>query len=262
MSLRLMENVVGGHGAKADKGPPMMVKGDKLYKPTQGASSLSGTATESRGLIEANFYKTMFDDKHPMHKFMPKFYGQERDGNIDYLVLENALNGYDKPCVLDLKMGTQTYSEDATPEKIAREEKKYPPQRTLGFRFVGMKVWQTRNAQYMKVERDWCMNINEQTVGKGLEKFFDNGSGSLRKDVVDAVILQIKQIKEVLEDHAVVRLYGSSLLILYEGNTIGSTKSPVVKMIDFAHPYKITDSGVDEGYITGCETILRELSKM
>jgi hypothetical protein len=44
------------------------------------------------------------------------------------------------PSVLDLKMGTQTYDENAKPEKIAAEISKYPPQKDLGFRFTGMKV--------------------------------------------------------------------------------------------------------------------------
>lgn len=47
---------------------------------------------------------------------------------------------FKKPCILDLKMGTQTYPEGATPEKIAREEAKYPPQKEIGFRFVGLTV--------------------------------------------------------------------------------------------------------------------------
>ena len=45
-----------------------------------------------------------------------------------------------KPCILDLKMGTQAYPEGSTPEKIAHEEAKYPPQKEIGFRFCGCRV--------------------------------------------------------------------------------------------------------------------------
>jgi len=54
--------------------------------------------------------------------------------------LENICYHFDKPTVLDLKMGTQTYGEDASKEKIELEINKYPPQKDLGFRFTGMKV--------------------------------------------------------------------------------------------------------------------------
>lgn len=52
-------------------------------------------------------------------------------------------------------MGTQTYDEKATPEKIAVESAKYPPQKELGFRFTGMKVkipltWEFNSIQFTR----------------------------------------------------------------------------------------------------------------
>ncbi|KNC79754.1 hypothetical protein SARC_07866 [Sphaeroforma arctica JP610] len=190
------------------------------------------------------------------------YLGVKTEGDTDYLVMENSVYGFVRPCVMDLKMGTKTYGEDATPEKIAREEKKYPPQKTLGFRFVGMKVWQPATESYSKTEREWCMAIDETTVGAGLERFFDNGTDALRKDVVSDVRDQIEKIKLTLENHPFMRLYGSSLLVVYEGDPSASNKKPLVKMIDFAHPFPINDGGVDTGYILGCSTILTELERI
>ena len=95
--------------------------------------------------------------------------GVESVGEHQYLVLENLTHGLKQPCVLDLKMGTQAYDEEATPEKIAREQKKYPPQSVIGFRIVGMRVFRPQHAGAAKGEpwrpaREWCLAVTPETM--------------------------------------------------------------------------------------------------
>ncbi|RYY36856.1 hypothetical protein EON62_01480, partial [archaeon] len=54
-----------------------------------------------------------------------------------FLALENLTHGYAAPCVMDIKMGVQTWDEDASPDKVAQEIVKFPPQRSIGWRFTG-----------------------------------------------------------------------------------------------------------------------------
>ena len=51
-----------------------------------------------------------------------------------FMILDDLTYGYEKPSVIDLKIGTKTWEDDAPQEKIDRESKKYPLQRTIGFR--------------------------------------------------------------------------------------------------------------------------------
>lgn len=58
------------------------------------------------------------------------------------LVLQNLLYGYRKPCILDVKLGTILYDEDASEEKKARMIKKAAETTTLetGIRLTGFQV--------------------------------------------------------------------------------------------------------------------------
>ena len=58
-----------------------------------------------------------------------------------HLLLQNITINYVHPCVMDLKLGTQTYEPDAPLAKKDREQGKYPAQADIGFRIVGMRVY-------------------------------------------------------------------------------------------------------------------------
>ena len=66
---------------------------------------------------------------------------QESTGQ-QVLVLENLCAGMGMPAVLDLKMGTRTYGDDATPEKVLEQTAKMMSSTTgtLGIRVVGARV--------------------------------------------------------------------------------------------------------------------------
>ena len=46
----------------------------------------------------------------------------------EYLVLGDKTNAFAKPCVMDVKIGTQTFEPDAPADKQARDLAKYPRQ--------------------------------------------------------------------------------------------------------------------------------------
>jgi len=46
--------------------------------------------------------------------------GTETRSDGSYVVLENLLHGLATPMMLDLKMGTRTYGDDADPDKVVR----------------------------------------------------------------------------------------------------------------------------------------------
>ena len=189
---------------------------------------------------------------------MPKYYGVETmpDGSA-YLKLEDVTAGMSKPCILDLKMGTQTYDEKATPEKIAKEKKKYPPQSTIGFRFVGMKWWLVDEKEYAQSTREWCMSLTPDDIPVALMSFFDNGR-TVRKDLIPSLLEQLRAIRTCRADNPKWRMYGSSILVVYDGAD-DARHDVVVKIIDFAHVFPIRDGGVDAGYIHGVDFMIQAL---
>ena len=97
---------------------------------------------------ELYFYKHAPDVLRP---FMASFHGvstvqkgqSDVLGSQDYLVLEDVTRQFQKPCVLDLKMGSRQHGPDASPEKAARQIAKCADSTScsLGFRFCGFQVF-------------------------------------------------------------------------------------------------------------------------
>jgi inositol-polyphosphate multikinase len=58
------------------------------------------------------------------------------------IVLENVAEGFRKPNILDVKLGTVLYDEDTPPEKRERMEKKarYTTSGEVGIRLTGFQV--------------------------------------------------------------------------------------------------------------------------
>lgn len=54
--------------------------------------------------------------------------------------LEDITNNFEKPCILDAKIGPRTFDIYASAEKIQKELKKYPPVKEIGFRILGCRV--------------------------------------------------------------------------------------------------------------------------
>ena len=63
--------------------------------------------------------------------------------NIEYIILENLAGKYKCPCVLDLKVGTRSYNDVMSPQKIQEhlDRSASTTSLKLGIRFCGMQVW-------------------------------------------------------------------------------------------------------------------------
>ena len=71
-----------------------------------------------------------------------------------YIIMDDLTHHYKYPCILDLKMGRETFEPDAKPQKIQKEKDKYPMQSNIGFRLVGMKI---------------CSNVNNVNTSKEID---------------------------------------------------------------------------------------------
>jgi len=200
---------------------------------------------------------------------------------LPHLVLEDLTRGYCAPCVIDIKMGQQTYEPTASAFKKQREVLKCPYQATTGYRITGMKVFDVRTQTYHCKEKQYGRSLAPDQLCDALTLFFHNGV-HVRRDVVLSVIQQLEQILVWLQCQNRLHFYCSSLLIIYDGapavdtgggrtsdvppcmlplqahSSSGATDLVRVKMIDFAHTLP-SPGGIDLGYILGLRNLISNL---
>uniref|UniRef100_A0A2K6C401 Kinase n=1 Tax=Macaca nemestrina TaxID=9545 RepID=A0A2K6C401_MACNE len=145
-----------------------------------------------------------------LRKYLPKYYGiwsPPTAPNDLYLKLEDVTHKFNKPCIMDVKIGQKSYDPFASSEKIQQQVSKYPLMEEIGFLVLGMRV---------------RVLISNYKKKKEKEKFFHNGY-CLRKDAVAASIQKIEKILQWFENQKQLNFYASSLLFVYEGSSQPTT---------------------------------------
>jgi len=193
-----------------------------------------------------------------LQSFAPSFHGIKEVDDKKYIVIEDLTHGFKKPCILDVKIGRQSYGEDASPEKKASMEAKDKKSTTwtLGARITAMKVYQTETGDYIKKGKAEGKDVTTENFRAALSEYFHNGK-ELRKELIPKFLEKIYKIKEWIESQSELRLYSSSILFVYDGE--GDNDNVVIRIIDFAHVFKIADQGKDEGYIFGVNNLISHL---
>jgi hypothetical protein len=196
-----------------------------------------------------------------------------------YIILNNLTTHFSKPCVLDLKIGTETYEPDAMDEKRLREMNKYHPQQTdFGFRMVAMRIYDPSNIKagkdgYVYYPKRFGRSLDtRESVKDALRTFL--GGEYLPKDIkkkrssaIIRIVSKLKLIRGWFRDNDVLAFYGSSILIIYEGETDEKKEIDNVqldmgraKMIDFGRVRR--QPGGDPGYRKGINTLITLLEEI
>ena len=200
---------------------------------------------------------------------------------LPHLVLDDLASNYISPCVIDIKMGQQTYEPNAKSSKKMREIRKCPHQVITGFRITGMKVFDVTNSTYSTEDKQFGRSVTPSNAAKALRKFFWNGV-VVRTDVILSVIQQLEEILIWFKRQTGLHFYCSSLLIVYDGSIAVSKEAIVrvadlktlhrnaidtdlvkVKMIDFAHTLPSPVPQIpDHGYILGISNLIDKLRQI
>lgn len=234
---------------------------------------------------EISFYETLssnYLDCINFRSFIPKYYGclishdneDNRDDNniieekkfsakTTYLMLENLSKQFKYPNIIDIKIGRKTYEPSASIKKIEHEISKYPMQDHFGYRISGMKVYNKIASYYKHYNKDFCHNIDPESLLYCFGIFLFDGL-KFQKEILKLIIERLNTLLDCFHNEKIYHhFYSSSLLIIYDsdhcnqGNDISGIVN--VYMIDFAH---VIDSNMelDMNYIHGLKNILKILN--
>eukprot|EP00090_Calanus_glacialis_P009121 TRINITY_DN17480_c0_g1_i1.p1 TRINITY_DN17480_c0_g1~~TRINITY_DN17480_c0_g1_i1.p1 ORF type:complete len:440 (+),score=150.05 TRINITY_DN17480_c0_g1_i1:38-1357(+) len=143
-----------------------------------------------------------------------------------YILLENLTSKLRHPCVLDLKVGTRQYGDGASASKKISKDAKVAKTTSglLGLRLGGMQVYQVSLGRYICRTKNYGRGLSADGLKSALRQFFCNGL-LVRTDVIQALLVKLSQLQQLLAGLDSYRFYTSSLLVTYDGSSSYQTGS-------------------------------------
>ncbi|CAE8643684.1 unnamed protein product [Polarella glacialis] len=234
------EEAVGGHDDS------IRFEGRMVWKRDQGGR---------RGEAEMNFLRAAMEEPDLLG-LVPALAGYRVKRGEQWLGMTNALSGLSQPAILDIKMGTQTWTPDAPAEKAASQAKKAAESSTgsLGVRVVGGKLL-AANGEFTRVGYKNKQDVrNEQELQALLSSFLC--SEQLRS----SALAKVKAVQAWWAKQTEYAFYASSLLFAYDTKSNDECR---IVMIDFANFERISTKADDQsGYDVGLDTLVRVISNL
>lgn len=205
---------------------------------------------------EAEYYQATLGHAK-LKPFIPEFFGLEEREDGQYLIMNDILDGFKRPMMLDLKMGTRTYGDDADEDKRTRQIKKASKTTsiTCGCAIVGCRIPTCASGEtYEMVGRksETGEVSTEEALIQVLTRFLR--TDRLKKEARDFIV----DLHAYFSEQKEYAYYGSSLFFAYDAAEENESTLRV-KMIDFAHVHPTPDGGRDESYLTGLDFLLNKV---
>mmetsp|Transcript_3136 Transcript_3136/g.8915 ORF Transcript_3136/g.8915 Transcript_3136/m.8915 type:complete len:286 (-) Transcript_3136:243-1100(-) len=183
------------------------------------------------------------------------------------MILENLTHGFNKPCVMDLKLGTRTAEGSAGAFKqikmLARDEMSGTT--TSGVQLIALAISRPKDQMQYKATKANGYILTMTTPMEQILGFFLGDGKRVSKRLIWGFKEKVEVLLDAFKKQRTYQFIGSSLLFVYDGQPDSNTKLRCeVRMIDFAHviePEEAKEIG-DPYYVTGLETILRALDSL
>ena len=234
----------------------------ELSLQTSGVSSSTDTASPATPELSAVPGVTTIPASIPQQEapWVPSG-GKKIESGVS-IVLENVASGFQRPSVLDVKLGSRLWADDAPLSKRAKLDavSKETTSSSLGFRIAGMKVWagdgdknETPDKKldehekvtggvadgeapkgkavekdgYKRYDKWYGRTLNDQNVKEGFTAFLaaaKTGKADYSKLVAKRLASDLQRIQAALESEE-SRMYSASILIIYESDPTAFEKA-------------------------------------
>jgi inositol-hexakisphosphate kinase len=166
-----------------------------------------------------------FQSKEPVNPILPsnpKEAQLRKDERVQFfLLLEDLTAGMNKPCVLDLKMGTRQYGIEANEKKKKSQRRKCQSttSQQLGVRLCGMQAWNVKKQEYIFEDKYFGRDLKSgREFQDALTRFlYDGVSYASVAKKIPVILEKLALLEHMIRQLDSYRLYASSLLILYDG---------------------------------------------
>ncbi|XP_067135147.1 inositol hexakisphosphate kinase 1-like isoform X2 [Centruroides vittatus] len=141
--------------------------------------------------------------------------------NHEFIVLENLTYNYTYPCILDLKMGTRQFGDDASLVKQQTHEAKVASttSKALGIRLCGMQVYHLKSGHFICHNKYYGRGLSVEGFKRALQHYLHNGQ-RLCREVIPPLVNKLHNICETIRQLETFRFYSCSLLVLYDGKDV------------------------------------------
>lgn len=240
-SLKIFTGQVAGHGQI------LQLPNGSLVKPSCP--------------VELAFYQIVKENNLPLINFMPECYNFDdsweeikkkyipNDGF--YINMENLILPFEKPNIIDLKLGTRLYDDNANEakrEKMILNASSTTSLKT-GLKICGLQIRDNETNKTMKIGKDYGRKLTPNNLPQAILRFllsYTNSSCYHKSDLdkeeqemdqsvfihpdplalkfISLVLKQVVALQQVIEQ-CPVRIYGCSLCLIFDSLTLPADHS-------------------------------------